>query len=127
MSTETESNRLVHTDIAVNIQAKVHGYHHNVIQEIIQHVENDDVVVIGMAWNPFVIRARKALNNANLQHTYLEYGSYISAWKPRLAIKMWSGWPTFPQVFINGTLVGGATDVESLIQSGKLQQILAEK
>ena len=51
----------------------------------------------------------------------------ISAWKPRLAIKMWSGWPTFPQVFINGTLVGGATDVESLVQSGKLQQILAEK
>lgn len=127
MSTETKSNRLVHTDIDVNIQAKVHGYHHKVIQEIIQHVENDDVVVIGMAWNPFVKRARKALNNANIQHTYLEYGSYISAWKPRLAIKMWSGWPTFPQVFINGTLVGGATDVESLIQSGKLQQIPAEK
>jgi hypothetical protein len=35
-------------------------------------------------------------------HTYLEYGSYFSKWKERLAIKLWSGWPTFPQVFVDG-------------------------
>lgn len=126
MTLDTESTRPIHAIIAENIQSQVKGYHSNVIQEIVQHVQKDDVVVVGMAWNPFVKRARKALTQANVQHTYLEYGSYISAWKPRLAIKMWSGWPTFPQVFVKGSLVGGATDVESLIQNGQLEQMLAK-
>lgn len=127
MTVENKSARPVHTSIAANIQTQVNAYHSDVIQEIAQHVQKDTVVVVGMAWNPFVKRARKALTKANVSHTYLEYGSYISAWKPRLAIKMWSGWPTFPQVFVQGTLVGGATDVESLIQSGDLQKMMAEK
>ena len=126
MTLDTESTRPIHAIIAENIQSQVKEYHSNVIQEIVQHVQKDDVVVVGMAWNPFVKRARKALTQANVQHTYLEYGSYISAWKPRLAIKMWSGWPTFPQVFVKGSLVGGATDVESLIQNGQLEQMLAK-
>ena len=32
--------------------------------------------------------------------------------RERLAIKMWSGWPTYPQIFIKGTLVGGASDLK---------------
>ena len=35
-----------------------------------------------------------------------------------------SGWPTIPQVFIKGELVGGADIVEELYESGELQQRL---
>ena len=35
-----------------------------------------------------------------------------------------SGWPTIPQVFINGELVGGADIVEELYESGELQRKL---
>ena len=35
-----------------------------------------------------------------------------------------SGWPTIPQVFIRGELVGGADIVEELAQSGELRQSL---
>ena len=35
-----------------------------------------------------------------------------------------SGWPTIPQVFIKGELVGGADIVEELFESGELQQRL---
>ena len=44
------------------------------------------------AWRkiPFVKRVRKALTDAGIAFTYLEYGSYFSQWKPRLAIKMWA-------------------------------------
>jgi glutaredoxin-related protein len=38
---------------------------------------------------------------------------------------MWTGWPTFPMVFVRGVLVGGATDVDKLIASGELKQMLA--
>ena len=33
---------------------------------------------------------------------------------------MWTGWPTFPMVFVKGVLVGGASDLERLAQSGAL-------
>jgi monothiol glutaredoxin len=35
-----------------------------------------------------------------------------------------SGWPTIPQVFVKGELVGGADIVEELEQSGELEQTL---
>jgi monothiol glutaredoxin len=39
---------------------------------------------------------------------------------------MWSGWPTFPQIFINGRLVGGSDDLKKLIADGKLASVIAE-
>jgi monothiol glutaredoxin len=38
-----------------------------------------------------------------------------------------SGWPTIPQIFIGGELVGGADIVEELAASGELEQKLSEK
>jgi monothiol glutaredoxin len=38
-----------------------------------------------------------------------------------------SGWPTIPQVFVKGELVGGADIVEELERSGELEQALREK
>ena len=36
-----------------------------------------------------------------------------------------SGWPTIPQVFVRGELVGGADIVEELAQTGELREKLA--
>ncbi len=38
-----------------------------------------------------------------------------------MRLKMWTGWPTFPMVFVKGTLVGGAADLDRLIASGEIQ------
>jgi monothiol glutaredoxin len=38
-----------------------------------------------------------------------------------------SGWPTIPQVFVRGELIGGADIVEELEASGELEQKLREK
>ena len=38
-----------------------------------------------------------------------------------------SGWPTIPQVFVKGELVGGADIVQELSETGELPAILAEK
>lgn len=43
----------------------------------------------------------------------------------RDGLKAYSNWPTFPQLFINGQLVGGADIMREMYQSGELQKLLA--
>ncbi len=44
----------------------------------------------------------------------------------REALKTFSNWPTFPQLYVNGELVGGCDIVVGMYKSGELQQLLAE-
>lgn len=116
--------RKVMSEAHASIQSRYDGFHAEVVSEVAAAVESEAVVVVGMAQNPFCKRARKALDGAGERYKYLEYGSYLGEWKPRLAIKMWSGWPTFPQVFVKGALIGGAQELEGLIASGQLKELL---
>lgn len=96
-----------------------------IVKEVQDAVAANAVVVVGMSANPFPKKACKLLDAAGVPYRYLQYGSYFSAWRQRNALKMWTGWPTFPMVFVKGTLVGGATDLQALITSGELQKLLA--
>ena len=104
--------------------AKLAERHPETIAEIEAAISSHRVVVVGMAQNPHVKNVRKALTEAGIEFKYLEYGSYFSEWPRRLTIKMWSGWPTFPMVFVRGQLVGGAQEVQKLVASGELQRLL---
>jgi monothiol glutaredoxin len=42
----------------------------------------------------------------------------------RETIKVFSDWPTFPQLYVDGTFIGGADIVGELFASGELQQLL---
>ena len=42
----------------------------------------------------------------------------------RQELQALSGWPTIPQVFVNGELVGGADIVEELLETGELERKL---
>ncbi len=99
--------------------------HRDVVDEVIAAIAAHQVVVVGMKQNPFPRRARKLLREQKLDFHYLEYGSYLNSWRPRTALKMWSGWPTFPMIFIKGTLVGGASDLQKLVDTGELARLLA--
>ena len=94
---------------------RVATYHRAVVQEVQDAIAANDIVVVGMRMNPFPKKARKLLDGAKLPYKYLEYGSYLADWHRRLAIKMWSGWPTYPMVFVKGQLVGGASELEKLL------------
>ncbi|MEO6577064.1 MAG: glutaredoxin domain-containing protein, partial [Polyangiaceae bacterium] len=72
-----------------------------------------------------VRNVRKALDTAGVPFTYLEYGSYFSEWSRRLAIKIWSGWPTFPQVYVKGVLLGGEDITVAAIADGSLKTQIA--
>jgi glutaredoxin-related protein len=108
------------------IRDRIAGHHADIVAEVERALAAHDVVVVGMKANPFPRRARKALSAAGVPHHYLEYGSYFAQWRRRNALKMWTGWPTFPMVFVKGTLVGGASDLEALIAGGELARLLKE-
>lgn len=97
----------------------------DIVREVQDAVAANAVVVVGMAQNPFPTKARKALDRAGIAYKYLEYGSYLSEWRRRNALKMWTGWPTFPMIFVKGVLIGGAKDLERLIRSGELERMLS--
>ena len=106
------------------IRQAMSAYRADTVQEVQSIVASNDIVVVGMAQNPHPRRARKLLDAHAIPYKYLEYGSYLSGWHRRLALKMWTGWPTFPMIFVKGVLIGGASDLDALVQNGELVRML---
>ena len=106
------------------IRDRVAGLHADVVAEVQRAVAAHPVVVVGMGQNPFPRRARRALDAAGIAHHDLDYGNYFGGWRRRNALKMWTGWPTLPMVFVRGALVGGASDLNKLIATGELKRLL---
>jgi len=106
------------------IREKIAANHRDIIDEVEAAAAQHPIVVVGMKQNPNPRRARKALSGRNIPFHYLEYGSYLSTWRRRNALKMWTGWPTFPMIFVKGVLIGGADDLERLMTSGELERML---
>ena len=115
---------LPETRIHPAIREQIASHQSAIVREVQAAVAAHPVVVVGMAVNPFPRKARRLLDAARIPYHYLGYGSYLSQWRRRNALKMWTGWPTFPMVFVRGTLVGGAGDLQKLIADGQLQALL---
>src|SRR5688572_228320 len=103
------------------IRERVASNRTDIVREVEAAIAANDVVVVGMRVNPAPKRARRVLDAAGIAYKYLEYGSYVSEWRRRTALKMWTGWQTFPMVFVGGVLVGGKDDLIKLIASGELK------
>lgn len=61
-----------------------------------------------------------------LQELDAEYSSYniLEDNELREAIKEFASWPTYPQLYVNGELVGGCEIIEELFREGELEEIL---
>jgi monothiol glutaredoxin len=99
------------------------------LQEKIRQVIDDEPVALFMKGTPeFVMcgnseRALSALRQAGAPVTAV---NILPDPQIRQELSNLSGWPTIPQVFIRGELVGGADIVEELAASGELEQKLAD-
>ena len=102
------------------IREKIASHNQDIVAEVQSAMNANRVVVVGMAQNPFPKKARKALDSAGIEYAYLEYGSYLKDWRRRNALKMWSGWPTFPMIFVEQQLIGGAAELQALLAAGEL-------
>jgi monothiol glutaredoxin len=97
--------------------------------KIKQVIEGEDVALF-MKGTPQMVmcgnslRALEALRRAGAPVTAVDI---LPDPAIRQELSALSGWPTIPQVFVRGELVGGADIVEELEDSGELEQTLAEK
>jgi len=110
------------TRIHPAIREKITNLNADILREVQDAVAANDIVVVGMRQNPNPKYARRLLDMHGIPYKYLEYGNYFSGWRRRTALKMWTGWPTFPMVFVKGTLVGGASDLARLHAAGELKK-----
>ena len=108
---QTLLNEQIHT----TIRKQVIEFHSDVVDEVKDAVQLHHIVIVGMRWNNSVKKARKNLTKAGLAFHYIEYGSYTQEWNKRLALKMWTGFPTFPMIFVDEQLIGGNSDLEILL------------
>jgi glutaredoxin len=106
------------------IRDKVANLHADIVHNVRSAAASNPVLVVGMAYNVPNLRARRALAEAGIPFHYLEFGSYFGQWRRRNALKMWTGWPTFPMIFVKGQLIGGELDLKRLLDSGELRRLL---
>ncbi len=99
------------------------------IMERIKHAVESQPIVLFMKGTPqfpmcgFSSRVAQALKAVGAQ-----YGSVNVLEDPevRANLPRYSNWPTFPQLFINGELIGGCDIAMELYEKGELQQMVAE-
>ena len=100
------------------------------VTERIQSTVDSHPVVLFMKGTPqfpmcgFSSRAVQALKQAGA--TDLHTVNVLEDPEIRANLPRYSNWPTFPQLFINGELIGGCDIVTELYESGELARIVAE-
>jgi monothiol glutaredoxin len=110
---------LEQSKLAASALSAIENFHPDYVKEVEAAIGSNAYVIVGMRQNPVVRKARKLLSENNIAFKYIEHGSYFSGWKPRLAIKLWSGWPTFPMVFVDGKLIGGCKELQAYLVDKK--------
>ena len=96
----------------------------------IKQVIDDEQVALFMKGTPQMamcgnsMRALEALRRAGAPVTAVDI---LPDPAIRQELSALSGWPTIPQVFVGGELVGGADIVEELAESGELERTLEER
>ena len=98
-------------------------------QRIQDVIENEPVAVFMKGTPQFIMcgnsdRALRALREAGAPVTGVDV---LVDPAIRQELSEISGWPTIPQVFVKGELIGGADITEELAASGELTRVLEEK
>ena len=97
------------------------------LREQIEDVIRDEPVALFMKGTPQAVmcgnsyRALTALHAAGAPVTTVDI---LPDPRIRKELSALSGWPTIPQVFVKGELIGGADITEELLESGDLQRKL---
>jgi monothiol glutaredoxin len=100
------------------------------LAERIKRVIEDEPVALFMKGTPGMVmcgnsmRALEALRRAGAPLTAVDI---LPDPAIRQELSALSGWPTIPQVFVRGELIGGADICEELASSGELEQKLQER
>jgi monothiol glutaredoxin len=98
-------------------------------ERIKQQIGGDDVVLYMKGTPVFPMCGFSAAVVQVLSQAGVPLQSYniLDDMDLREGLKKFSNWPTFPQLYVKGELVGGCDIVREMAASGELEQLLAEK
>ena len=105
------------------IRDKIANHHADIVAEVEAAIAKHHVVVV--AWRRTPCQRKRKCSMPQASRTTIWNTGALNNWRRRNALKMWTGWPTFPMVFVDHVLVGGAEDVV-LLKSGRTQKYAAE-
>jgi monothiol glutaredoxin len=97
------------------------------VTERIKKTVEENPIVLFMKGSPdfpqcgFSMRTAQALKACNVDFAYVDV---LAEPEVRASLPAYSNWPTFPQVFVNGELIGGCDIVLDMYQKGELQSLL---
>eukprot|EP01012_Entosiphon_sulcatum_P004027 TRINITY_DN11475_c0_g2_i1.p2 TRINITY_DN11475_c0_g2~~TRINITY_DN11475_c0_g2_i1.p2 ORF type:complete len:114 (-),score=34.67 TRINITY_DN11475_c0_g2_i1:22-363(-) len=100
----------------------------NVVDRIEQDIKHNDVVLYMKGTPVFPQCGFSAAVVGVLSHVGVPFKGVNILEDPglRQGLKEYSSWPTFPQLYVKGELVGGCDIVREMYESGELQQLLAD-
>jgi monothiol glutaredoxin len=93
------------------------------LRDQIEDVIKEEPVALFMKGTPQMVmcgNSYRALNALHAAEAPITAVDILPDPRIRQELSALSGWPTIPQVFVNGELVGGADIVEELLESGEL-------
>lgn len=96
------------------------------IDKIKEQISNNPVIIY-MKGSPqlpqcgFSARAVQALDACGVDFAYVDI---LANPDIRATLPQYANWPTFPQLYINGELIGGSDIIIEMQQSGELQRLL---
>ena len=120
-------SRKIHALLSKDAQNEIALFQQPFVEELQCMINNFEIVVVGVQLNSKSRQVSTLLQAS--EHDFKEL--YLRPWlmdrRKKLAVMLWSGWPTFPQVFIRGMLIGGEQELRRAIQNGELAHRLASK
>lgn len=99
----------------------------NIIDEIKQQIA-DNKVILYMKGSPkfpqcgFSARAVQCLEACGVDFAYIDV---LSNPEIRANLPKYANWPTFPQLYINGELIGGSDIIAEMYEQGELEELLS--
>jgi monothiol glutaredoxin len=101
----------------------------NAISEALQEAIRDHEVILFMKGTPEPACGFSARTVAALDATGKEFAAVDVLPDPRIRqeLSALSNWPTIPQLFVKGELIGGADIVAEMYESGELAEVLGVK
>ena len=94
-----------------------------------EQIQADDVVLYMKGTPVFPMCGFSSQVVQILSHVGVRFQSYniLDDMELRQGLKEFSNWPTFPQLYVRGELVGGCDIIREMHQTGELAQMLGDK
>ena len=95
-------------------------------EKIINDIKNNSIILYmkGTKERPMCGFSARVVNTLNSHSVVFQDVNILEDPDLRNGLKEYSNWPTFPQLYVNGELIGGSDIVVQMFESGELKKEL---